>query len=109
MKHFGSGFCALAAAALVAGCVESSGPQFVNADPQSTEVVCYPHSLTDNRMTDVGFDLCTDGKVFNWDGLHRGYVVAQDGNTVTIQWNDAIEGLHDETGVYRITRLNSRW
>lgn len=32
-------------------------------------------------------DLCSDGTVVNWDGMHIGQVEAAEGGTATINWS----------------------
>lgn len=50
-------------------------------------VTCTPYSIVNERINGLGMDLCSDGSVVNWDGLHVGVVEAVEGSTVTINWS----------------------
>ncbi len=94
MNHFTQPTGILACIILLSACsTEEPGQATTAASVPDSAItrgkgICRPYSISNDRRKDVGFDLCTDGRVFNWDGDFRGTFVTSGSGLVTINWND---------------------
>ena len=107
-------FGMISATALLASCMsEGTTTQRSVNTVQRGDGICSPYSISNARTLQagfeygVGFDLCTDGRVFNWDGNYRG-TFSQEGGQVTINWNDAGPVWHHRVGTYNAELVNCR-
>ena len=98
----------LAVVTLISGCNSGDlGTERQVSAVQRVDSLCSPYSFSNERIKDLGLDICTDGRVFDWDGNYRGRVVSRNKIRLTVRWLN-VEPTESEFETFTVQRRSCR-
>lgn len=69
---------------------------------------CSPFNISNDRLAGIGIDLCTDGNVYNWNGVLAGSYSSAGSDMVSITWTGGGIAGGPPTETYTSTALLCR-